>query len=44
MGCCGEHQALHSDLDLVNGMGFVHKRELKNPFTMVIFLPRPLII
>lgn len=45
MGCCGKHQALYSDslysdFDLVNVMGFVHIRELKNSFTMVIFLPR----
>lgn len=39
MGCCGEHQVLYPDFDLVNIMGFVHKWELKNPFTMVIFLP-----
>lgn len=45
MGCCGKHQALYSDslycdFDLVNVMGFVHIRELKNSFTMVIFLLR----
>lgn len=42
VGCCGEHQALYSGFDFVNVTGFVHKMELKNPFTMVIPLPRPL--
>lgn len=39
-GCCGERQPLYSSFIFINIMEFIHKVEMKHPFTMAISLPR----